>query len=265
MNTIANIPSWLGVAASVVLVMLAMTVSARGRLGLTKEIAVAAIRAFVQLLAVGALLLVVFEKGGMAAAFGWLAVMVVIAAGVAGRRAAPLPHAMRHAGMAIAMAVAVTVGALLALQVIAATPEVVIPVGGMVVSAAMAATALTLRRVVESAQEQRERVEARLSLGFSAGDAFAPEQQSAVKTALVPAIDTTKVVGLISLPGAMTGLILAGVDPLEAIRYQIVVMYMLLSAAALAAMLAARFAQRSLFSAGDRLVRLDVATANIGS
>src|SRR5262249_18663948 len=94
---------------------------------------------------------------------------------------------------------------------------------------------------------------ARLSLGMPAGRAFAPHLHAALRTALIPAIDSTKTVGLISLPGAMTGLILAGVSPLTAIRYQIVVMYMLLAAAALAAFTAARLAERALFDDAHRL------------
>jgi putative ABC transport system permease protein len=78
-----------------------------------------------------------------------------------------------------------------------------------------------------------------------------------VKTALLPAIDSTKVVGLIALPGAMTGLILAGVEPLVAIRYQIVVMYMLLAAAAVSAIVAARLTQKAMFDDADRLRRIE--------
>ncbi|HZA11519.1 ABC transporter permease, partial [Mycobacterium sp.] len=84
-----------------------------------------------------------------------------------------------------------------------------------------------------------------------------PHQRSALRTALQPAIDSTKVVGLISLPGAMTGLILAGVDPLTAIRYQTVVMYMLLAATAVTALLVARLAERALFDTAHRLIPLD--------
>jgi putative ABC transport system permease protein len=256
MTETVNIPSWLGVAASVVLVLIAIAVSWRYRLGLTRELAIAAARAFVQLVAVGALLLIVIERGGLLAAFAWLAVMVVIAGVVAGRRAIGLRDAVRHSMLAVGIAVSVTVGSLLVLQVISAEPQVVIPVGGMVVSASMAASALALRRVRDAAIDHREQVEARLSLGLTATDAFAEEQRGAVRTALIPSIDTTKVVGLISLPGAMTGLILAGVDPLEAIRYQIVVMYMLLSAGSLSALLSVRFAQRTLFDDADRLIRV---------
>ena len=73
---------------------------------------------------------------------------------------------------------------------------------------------------------------------------------------MIPGIDQTKVVGLIALPGAMTGLILAGTSPLAAIRYQIVVMYMLLAAAALAAAVASRLAERDLFDVAERLRHL---------
>jgi uncharacterized protein UPF0014 len=92
-----------------------------------------------------------------------------------------------------------------------------------------------------------------------AAQAFAPHLHAALRTALIPAIDSTKTVGLISLPGAMTGLILAGVSPLTAIRYQIVVMYMLLAAAALAALTAARLAGHALFDEAHRLRPLPAA------
>jgi len=253
-NTQANVPTWAGVLASISLVLLAAAVTWRERLGITRELLVAAARAFGQLVAVGALLLVVFERGGLLAAFAWLVVMVVIGAVVAGRRARGIPEATRVAGAAIASGTAATMGVLLALQVIVAEPEVVIPVGGMVVSTAMATTAVTLSRAREAAGDQRAAVEARLSLGLTAAEAFAPVRRSSVRLALIPAIDTTKVVGLISLPGAMTGLILAGVDPLEAIRYQIVVMYMLLAAAALASLVASRLAERALFDDAERLL-----------
>jgi putative ABC transport system permease protein len=252
----ANIPTWLGVAASASLVLIAVAISWRERLGLGREVAIAALRALVQLAAVGALLLIVFDEGGLPAAFAWLIVMVVIAGFVAGRRAGGVPDARQHAWWGIGIAVALTMGLLLVLGTIDAEPRVVIPVGGMVVSTAMVTSGLALQRVAEAAGEGRASIEARLALGLSPRDAFLEPYRTAMRTALVPAVDTTKVVGLISLPGAMTGLILAGVDPWDAIRYQIVVMYMLLGAAFMAAVLSARLAQRSLFDDAERLVRL---------
>jgi putative ABC transport system permease protein len=258
MSSSAQVPTWVGVIASLALVVLAAVVSWRDRLGLTRELLVASARAFVQLVAVGALLGVVFAYGGLLAAFAWLVIMVVIGGQVAGRRAAGLPESRRTATFGIAIGAAATMGVLLALRIIDATPTVVIPVGGMVVSGTMVATGITLRRVRDDARRNRAEVEARLALGLPGTAAFAPFKRDAVRTALIPAIDQTKVVGLIALPGAMTGLILAGTPPLEAIRYQIVVMYMLLAAPALSCAVATRMAERALFDRAQRLRPVEV-------
>jgi len=247
------VPTWPGVAASAALVAVAVIVAWRTRLNLARDITVAAARAGLQLAAVGAILLLVFRQAGLVGATGWLAAMVLLAGRVAAHRARGFPRALGIATASVAIGTGATLGTLLALGVIAAHPRVVIPVGGMVVATAMQATALVLIRTREEAATARPAIEARLALGLPAQGAFAPHQRTTLRTALIPAIDSTKVVGLISLPGAMTGLILAGVDPLTAIRYQIVVMYMLLAAAALAALVAARLAERALFDDAHRL------------
>jgi putative ABC transport system permease protein len=172
--------------------------------------------------------------------------MVLIAGGVAGRRGRGVPHAPALATIAIALGSLVALASLLVLRILPTRPEVVVPIGGMIVATAMQASGLTLLRLAEDTRQARPAIEARLSLAMPAERAFAPYRRSATRTTLLPAIDSTKVVGLISLPGAMTGLILAGVDPLTAIRYQIVVMYMLLAAAAVAATVASHLAQRAL-------------------
>jgi putative ABC transport system permease protein len=117
----------------------------------------------------------------------------------------------------------------------------------------MQGASLTLQRMRDEATSGRRAVEARLALGLDGGTAFAPHLRTALRNALIPAIDGTKVVGLISLPGATVGLLLAGVNPLTAIRYQVVVMYMLLGGAAVAAVVAGRLAVRSLFDEAHRL------------
>jgi putative ABC transport system permease protein len=248
-----DVPGWAGVAASVALVVLAAAITWRERLGVTRELLVAALRAFVQLVAVGAVLSFLFAEAGLLGALAWLAAMVAVASVEAARRARGLPGALRTAATGIGVGTATTLGILVVLQVVDTEPRVLVPVGGMVVSGAMQVAALVLRGLRTTATTRRPAVEARLSLGLSAGDAFAPYVHETVRTALIPAIDTTKVVGLISLPGAMTGLILAGVDPLTAIRYQIVVMYMLLAAAAVTGLVTARVASRALFDDAQRL------------
>ncbi|WP_067821326.1 ABC transporter permease [Nocardia inohanensis] len=256
MNQSAAVPDWTGVAASLVLAGLAAGIAYRQRLLLTRELVVAALRAGIQLVAVGAVLLILFRHTGLPGALGWVVMMVVIAGQVAGRRGAGLPRARWSATVGVAVGASITLGALIGLGIVSTQARVVVPVGGMIVSSAMQATGIALRRLGEDARGAREIVEARLALGLSGREAFLPHRRSALRTALLPAIDGTKVVGLISLPGAMTGLILAGVDPLTAIRYQIVVMYMLLAATSLAALAATRAAERTLFDDAQRLVEL---------
>jgi putative ABC transport system permease protein len=249
-----SVPDWYGVTASVVLVGIAFFLVLRERLGLGREVLIAAVRAAVQLVAVGALLLVLFRHTGLPGALAWVTAMVLLAGRVAGGRARGLPNAMRIATVAVGIGTGSTLGLLLLARVIDTSGRVVVPVGGMVVTGAMQGASLTLQRMRDEALTGRRAVEARLALGLAGSAAFAPHLQTALRTALIPAIDGTKVVGLISLPGATVGLLLAGVNPLTAIRYQVVVMYMLLGAAAVAGVVSGRLALRTMFDDAHRLV-----------
>ncbi len=253
------VPSWGGVVVSLLLVTVAGAVAYRQRLGLTRELVVAAARAAVQLITAGALLRIVFQRTSLLGPAGWLIAMIVIAGQVAGRRGAGLPGARVAATSGVAASTIFTLATLLAGRVIAAEARVIVPVGGMIVSSAMLAAGGSLRRLDDELRQSRPAIEARLSLGQSGRQAIVPHQRSALRTALIPAIDSTKVVGLISLPGAMTGLILAGISPLTAIRYQIVVMYMQLAATALSALVTVRVAENSILDDAHRLVQLNPA------
>src|SRR5438128_10235230 len=101
----ASVPTWYGVAASVVLVAIAYVIVLREHLGLGREVLIACVRAAVQLVVVGALLLVLFRHTGLPGALAWVAAMVVLAGRVAGGRAKGLPHATRVARLAVSVAV----------------------------------------------------------------------------------------------------------------------------------------------------------------
>ncbi|MDQ1689589.1 MAG: UDP-glucose/iron transport system permease protein [Frankiaceae bacterium] len=250
------VPSWWGVGLSLVLVAVALAVAVRAHLDNARDIGLAALRAAVQLVAVGALLKVLFQHTGLPGSLAWVVAMVVIAGRVAAGRGRGLPGATSTATFAIAVGVVATLGVLVGAGIISTKPFVVVPVGGMVVSGSMQSASMVLARLRDEMASSRRQVEARLALGMTGADAFAPHRRTALRTALNPAIDQTKVVGLISLPGAMTGLIIAGVSPLLAIRYQIVVMYMLLGAYAIAGVVAALVTQRRVFDDAERLLPL---------
>jgi putative ABC transport system permease protein len=118
----------------------------------------------------------------------------------------------------------------------------------------MAATVLVARRLVEELRDKRDEIEARLALGQPAEEAARPYVRNALRTALTPQIETTKVVGLIALPGSMTGLILAGVDPFNAVRVQAAVMYLILGSVAATTTVVGLGVRRQLFTRDHRLV-----------
>jgi putative ABC transport system permease protein len=118
----------------------------------------------------------------------------------------------------------------------------------------MAATVLVGRRVLEELRDKRDEVEARLALGLPSQEAARPYLRAALRTALIPQIETTKAVGLVFLPGAMTGLILAGTPPLDAVKVQAAVMYLVLGSVATTTTVVGLGVQRKLFTADHRLV-----------
>lgn len=244
-----------GLALSGILVAVALVLSLIRRLGVERELVVAAVRALVQLLIVGAaLMLVVDDDDPLVWTWLWVAAMCLVAAWTVGRRAPEVPSARPLALASFAAAAAVTLGVLFGLGVFEPTGRAIVPMAGVMVGNSMTATVVASRRIVAEARDHRDLVEARLALGLSSRDAFAPHLREALRTALVPQIETTKAVGIIALPGAMTGLILAGVDPVDAVRVQVAVMYLVLGSVATTTSVMAIGLTRGLFSPDHRLV-----------
>jgi putative ABC transport system permease protein len=133
----------------------------------------------------------------------------------------------------------------------------IIPLAGMTVGNGLAATVVVARRVVAELTEKRLEIEARLALGHSGVDATRPYVRAATRTAVIPQIETTKTVGLIALPGAMTGLILAGVPPTQAVMVQVAVMYLVLGSVITSVTVVGLGLTRRLLTPDHRLVHLD--------
>lgn len=246
-----------GLAASLLLVAVAVVLSRSQRLRLEPSIVTAALRALVQLLLVGAALALVIDPDQpLALSWLWVAGMTAFAAGVVRRRAREVPGILPIALAAFAAAAVVTLGVIFGLGVFPLQGRTLVPLAGMMVGNAMNATVLAARRVVEELRDKRDEVEARLALGQPAGEAARPYLAAAVRTALIPQVETTRAVGLVFLPGAMTGLILAGVDPLDAVLVQAVVMYLVLGAAATTTTVVGLGLLRRLFTSDHRLIRL---------
>jgi putative ABC transport system permease protein len=244
---------WSGLAASVVLVAVAVALSLVYRLRLERTIVWASVRAAAQLLLVGVALDQLLEAG-VAWSWAWVLAGVAFASDTVRRRAPEVPGIMALALGAFGAASIVTLAVLFGLNIFPLEPRTLIPLSGLMVGNAMSSTVLVARRVLEELRDKRDEVEARLALGLAAPDAAKPYVRAALRTALIPQIETTKSVGLVFLPGAMTGLILAGADPIDAVRVQIAVMYLVLGSVATTVTVVGLGVQRRLFTADHRLV-----------
>lgn len=247
------------ILASAAFVLAAAWLAHRQRLGLSRSLLTAALRAAVQLAVVGALIALVFELPALAVAF--VAVMVATASLTAGSRMRALPGARAIAISAIALPALAATGILLLVGAFAATPRATIPTAGILIGGAMLATTLTGRRLVEDLIAGADEIEARLSLGDPARDALAPLTRRAITGAMVPLIDQTRSAGLVTLPGTFVGLMLGGASPETAARVQLTVLLTLLLVQLLSALLTAELVTRAATLPGERVRVPDAAGA----
>lgn len=256
--TYVTIPLW-RLAIAALLIVLAVLLSRAERLDLERELGIGALRAGVQLVAIGYVLGLVFAAERPIIVLGVLSVMWLVATWTSTRRAkhGPGPRVLFPYAFA-----AIGLGAFVALVpvfllVIPPRPwfeaRYVIPIGGMMLSSAMNVVAQTLERLFASAHAEAETIEQYLALGATPQQALAPYVRAALRAALIPTINGLVTVGLVALPGMMTGQILSGAPPEQAVRYQLVIMYQLVAVASVSGFAAAAFARRLLFTADAQL------------
>jgi putative ABC transport system permease protein len=241
------------VVATLALVAVAVAVAVWERTDLEGDIAVAAARAFIQLTAIGYVIKAIFASDSLLWVTLLLAVMVVFGAFTARARAKRVPHAFWTLLFALAIAATATLALVLALGVFPAKARYLVPVGGMVIGNAMTAAAVALNRLGDEVHGAAGRIEATLALGATATQAIRPVARRSLRSGMIPLIDSTKTTGLIFFPGTMVGMLLAGASPIEAVRLQLVLLYVLLGAVALATLLAVLLSRRAFFTAEHQL------------
>ncbi len=245
-----------GLAASGILVAVAVAISLWRQLGLERSLLWASLRALVQLLIVGWVLqFVVDPNDPLIYSAVWLLAMIGFAAYTTSRRAPDVPRVLRLSLLAYAASAIVVLGVLFGFGIYDFEGRTLVPLGGMVIGNSLAATVLVSRQLLIAANEQRGVIEGRLALGLSATEAFRPHLRQALRTALVPQIESTKAVGIVFLPGAMVGLILAGVDPADAVKVQVSVMYLVLGSVATTTAVMSLGISRELFTPAQQLRR----------
>ncbi|OPZ86537.1 MAG: hypothetical protein BWY76_00911 [bacterium ADurb.Bin429] len=245
------------VAFSGLLVLVSVLLSWWMHLGLQRDMAWGAVRTFIQLALTGYVLAFIFQQAHWALTLLALAIMFVVAVHTArGRVAAAFP------GKTGVFTVAILTGGILVLLFVTGiilriepwyNPRYLLPLAGMIVGNAMTAVALAVDRFAGDLSRRRTEIEAALALGANPAQAVARVRRDALRTAVMPSVNAMLVVGVVSLPGMMTGQIIAGQPPAQAVYYQIVVMYMITAAAVITSVVGILAATRQCFTPAQQI------------
>jgi len=250
---------WSHLLAAAALVAVAVGCTRTFRLGLEVDYLWAAARTVAQLLLVGYVLLWIFDQDAVAFVALAFAVMLGTATWTAARRVGyRVPGIFASTGFALSVGCGLTTFAVTALVVRADpwwAPRYFLPLAGMIVGNSMNAAALTAERLASEIASRERQIDELLALGASPRQAVAPALRAAMRAALIPTINSMLTVGLVALPGMMTGQMIAGADPNVAARYQIVVMFMLASATTISAVMLGAMLYGRFFTAAWQLRR----------
>lgn len=229
----------------------------RERLGLVRDLMWGSVRAFVQLSLVGLALRWVFATEHPAPVGAFFVLFIGAATLTAGRRQ---KRRLPHSHLLLACAISVGVVPVLAIAtffVLRPSPfwqgQYLLPLAGMTTAAAMNAANLTLNRLAGEMKSRMHEIEAVLALGLSPQAAIRTLTRDVAQAALIPTINALMAVGLVHLPGMMSGQILAGVSPVAAVRYQVIIMFMLAAAPVLTTALTIRWASQRYFTTREQL------------
>jgi len=244
------------VAAALALIAVAIAVSFWRRADVERDIAVAVVRSFVQLTAMGYVIKLIFDADSLLFVAALLALMVLFGALTARNRARTVPHAFWPLLAALGLAGAATLGLVLALGIFDPEARYLVPVGGMVIGNSMTAAAVALNRLGDEVKGSANQIEATLALGATSAEAIRPALVRSLRSGMIPLVDSTKTTGLIFFPGTMVGMLLAGADPVDAVRLQLILLWLLLGSVAIAALTAMLLAYRNFFTPAHQLREL---------
>lgn len=246
----------LGLAQAAIVTVLALAVALLARhrrIRITGEVSLALVRALAQVVAVGAVL-VLLLRGPRWTSVLMLTFMVVAAAFTSARRTKTIPGAFRISLYAIALGPGLVITLMTAAGVIGTTVTSIVPIGSMLIANAMNTNSLALNRFGSDVAARVGEIESALALGASAAHAVMPQSEAAFRTSLVPAIDSLRSLGIVWIPGLMAGMVLSGTPPIYAAIYQFVLLAMIFAASGITCLAGTLLVRGCVFTAADQLL-----------
>jgi putative ABC transport system permease protein len=239
---------------ALILAILALILIKIKSIPVVKESTLGVIRSFIQLIAVGYILEFIFGSKSFWPAALSVLVMLIVAAYTSSKRAEHFKSGFKIAFISLSVGSLLTLGIMLALKIITMEARYIIPLTGMIISNSMNASSIAFNRIGSDLKNNKLAVETALSLGKTWREASRKYYRDAVKAGMISIINFMETVGIVALPGAMTGMILAGASPLKAVLIQIVVAYMLLASVTITSLMSAQMSIRTFFNDAEQFI-----------
>jgi len=244
--------NWNDLLVSSLFIVFSIFLIKKWKLGLENTLLIGSLRTFVQLTIMGYVLTWFFDQQHWAFMLTLLFLMILIASYEGSRRQKKeIPHFFAAMFVALLSSALIILGTILLFILDVKpwyTPYAAIPIGGMIIGNGLNSTALTANRFVGELKHREKEIETLLALGATPKEAVFDAMKASIHAALIPNINAMMTVGLVQLPGVMTGQILAGIDPIIAVRYQIMIMYMWFTTATMANMIMLAIVYRQFFT-----------------
>ncbi|MBL4953558.1 iron export ABC transporter permease subunit FetB [Neobacillus sp. OS1-32] len=240
---------------SLIFVLIPFILSKTFNLGLEKDTIIAVVRSIIQLFVVGYVLKFVFESESIVYILLMVGVMIAAATQNARKKGAAIKGITWKIAVTLIFIEVLTQAILLGFQITPHTAQYIIPISGMVVGNGMVLAILFLNRFIAETAAHQDQTELILSLGGTPKQAIHRQLIAAIKASMIPTIESQKTIGLVQLPGMMSGQIIAGASPIQAVQFQLLVLFLLLTAAAVTSIMLGFLSYPTLFNKQMQLMR----------
>jgi putative ABC transport system permease protein len=224
--------STLALVISLVFVLIPIALSKTFNLGLEKDTIIAVVRSILQLFIVGYILLFVFDSDSILYIFLMVVVMIVAATQNARKKGKSIKGITWKIAVTLVLIEVLTQSILLGFKITPATAQYIIPISGMVIGNSMVLSILFLNRFTAEVDANQDQTELILSVGGTPKQAIHTQLITSIKASMIPTIESQKTIGLVQLPGMMSGQIIAGASPIQAVQFQLLILFLLLTTAA---------------------------------
>ncbi|MCR8855260.1 ABC transporter permease [Lysinibacillus fusiformis] len=240
--------TYTSLSLTLIFVCIPLLLSKTLKLGLEKDTLIATLRSIVQLLAVGYILKFVFDANSYVYIFLMVALMILVATFNARKKGEGIKGITWKIALTLVMIEIITQGVLLGFNIVPATAQYIIPISGMLIGNSMVLSILFLNRFTAEITSHKDQMELILSLGGTPKQAVHRQLIDAVKASMIPTIESQKTIGLVQLPGMMSGQIIGGADPIQAVQFQLLIIFALLTTATLSSIMIGFLSYPALFN-----------------